>query len=98
MERLFHSCGRVSTVVEVEDERAYWVVLSMAAGIGPVRFQRLLEICGGARRAWQASDFQLAAAGFERRTVESLKQLRQRTTPKAVATRLAQLHIKALTL
>src|SRR5579859_6860553 len=98
MERLFHSCGRVSTVVEVEDERAYWVVLSMAAGIGPVRFQRLLEICGGARRAWQASDLQLAAAGLERRTADSLRRLRGRTTPAAVAARLAQLKIRALTL
>jgi DNA processing protein len=86
----------VSTVIE--DERAYWVVLSMAAGIGPVRFQRLLEICGGARRAWQATDFQLAAAGLERRTADSLRRLREQTTPAAVATRLAQLNIRALTL
>jgi DNA processing protein len=86
----------VSTVVE--DERAYWVMLSMAAGIGPVRFQRLLEICGGARRAWLASDFQLAAAGLERRTADSLRLLRQRTTPAAVAARLVELKIRALTL
>jgi DNA processing protein len=86
----------VSTVVE--DERAYWVVLSMAAGIGPVRFQRLLELCGGARRAWQASDLQLAAAGLERRTADSLRRLRQQTTPEAVASRLAELKIRALTL
>jgi len=86
----------VSTVVE--DERAYWVVLSMAAGIGPVRFQRLLDICGGARAAWQASEFQLAAAGLERRTADSLRRLRERTTPAAVAARLAQLKIRALTL
>jgi DNA processing protein len=88
----------VSTVIEVEDERVYWVVLSMAAGIGPVRFQRLLEICGGARRAWAASDLQLAAAGLERRTADSLRRLRERTTPAAVAARLAQLKIRALTL
>jgi DNA processing protein len=88
----------VSTVTEVEDERAYWVMLSMAAGIGPVRFQRLLDICGGARRAWQATDLQLAAAGLERRTVDSLRRLRDRTTPAAVSRRLAQLGIRALTL
>jgi DNA processing protein len=88
----------VATVTTVEDERAYWVVLSMATGIGPVRFQRLLEICGGARGAWQASDLELAAAGLERRTADSLKRLRQRTTPEAVAARLEQLKIRALTL
>jgi len=86
----------VATVTE--DERAYWVVLSMAAGIGPVRFQRLLETCGGARGAWQASDLQLAAAGLERRTADSLRRLRERTTPAAVAARLAQLKLRTLTL
>jgi DNA processing protein len=82
----------------IEDERAYWVVLSMATGIGPVRFQRLLEICGGARRAWQATDLELAAAGLERRTAESLRKLRAQTTPRAMAARLKELGIRALTL
>jgi DNA processing protein len=88
----------VAQVSEVADERSYWVVLSMATGIGPVRFQRLLEICGGARGAWQATDLELAAAGLERRTADSLKRLRQRTNPAAVTARLAQLQIRALTL
>lgn len=82
----------------VEDERGYWVVLSMATGIGPVRFQRLLDTCGGARGAWEATDLELAAAGLERRTAESLRRLRQRTSPDAVARRLEQLGIQALTL
>ena len=82
----------------LEDDRPYWVVLSMAAGIGPVRFQRLLATCGGARRAWQASDLELAAAGLERRTADSLRRLREQTTPAAVASRLTQLGIRALTL
>jgi predicted Rossmann fold nucleotide-binding protein DprA/Smf involved in DNA uptake len=85
-------------VALLEDERAYWVVLSMATGIGPVRFQRLLEMCGGARGAWQATDLELAAAGLERRTADSLRQLRSRTTPEAVTARLAQLQVRALTL
>jgi DNA processing protein len=80
------------------DERAYWVVLNTAAGIGPVRFQHLLEVCGGARGAWEASDLELAAAGLERPTVGAIRSLRQRTTPEAVAKRLAQLGIQTLTL
>jgi DNA processing protein len=88
----------VATAVTIEDERPYWVALSMAAGIGPVRFQRLLETCGGARGAWQASDLDLAAAGLERKTADSLRRLRARTTPNAVGARLAQLGIRALTL
>jgi DNA processing protein len=82
----------------IEDERAYWVVLSMATGIGPVRFQRLLEICGGARRAWQATDLELAAAGLERRTADSLRQLRAQTKVERVLARLKDLGIRALTL
>jgi DNA processing protein len=82
----------------VQDERAYWVLLSMATGIGPVRFQRLLEICGGARGAWQATDLELAAAGLERRTADALRSLRRRMTPEAIASRLTELNIQALTL
>ena len=74
----------MSVATAVEDERAYWVVLSMATGIGPVRFQRLLDVCGGARGAWQATELELAAAGLERRTADSLRRLRQRTSPEAI--------------
>ncbi len=81
----------------IEDERAYWVVLSMATGIGPVRFQRLLDVCGGARRAWLATDLELAAAGLERRTADALRRLRAQTTPAAITARLQKLGIRALT-
>ena len=80
------------------DERAYWVVLNTAAGIGPVRFQRLLEVCGNAEHAWQARDFDLAKAGLERRTIDSIRKLRLRTTPEAILDRLTRLEIVPLTL
>jgi DNA processing protein len=78
-------------------EREYWIALSMAAGIGPARFQRLLEVCGDAASAWNASQFELAAAGLERRTVDSLQRLHGHT-PAAIAQRLEQLGIRAVTL
>jgi DNA processing protein len=80
------------------DERAYWVVVNTAAGIGPIRFHRLLELCGNARGAWEASDLELAAAGLDRRTIASLRRLRQRTSPQAVLDHLAQVKIQTLTL
>jgi DNA processing protein len=80
------------------DERGYWVVLNTAAGIGPVRFQRLLETCGSAEGAWRASEMELAAAGLERRTVTSLRQLRQRTSPEAITDSLGRLGIGTRTL
>jgi DNA processing protein len=80
------------------DEREHWVALSLAAGIGPVRFQRLLDVCGDARAAWRASELELAAAGLERRTADSLRELRRKASPSAIAARLEQLGIDALTL
>ena len=79
-------------------DRPYWVLLSMATGIGPVRFQRLLEVCGAARAAWEASDFEMAAAGLERRTADALHRLRRQLTPETAFARLARLGIGAVTL
>jgi DNA processing protein len=87
-----------SVAVVTDDERAHWIVLSMAAGIGPVRFQRLLEVCGGAAAAWHATNRELALAGVEPRTAAALRQLRAQTTPADVAERLSRLQISALTL
>jgi DNA processing protein len=80
------------------DERACWVVLNTAAGIGPIRFQRLLAVCGSAHNAWHAADLELAAAGLERRTIESIRKLRQRTTPDQALHTLVRLGITPLTL
>jgi DNA processing protein len=87
----------VGTVIG-EDERIYWVALSAVGGIGPVRFQRLLELCGGPRQAWSASDLQLAQAGLERRTIAALRNWRKVTSPEAFAERLGKLEIRAVTL
>ncbi|HEY3063206.1 MAG TPA: DNA-processing protein DprA [Chloroflexota bacterium] len=79
-------------------DRDYWIALNMAAGIGPVRFQRLLQVCGGAREAWHAADFDLARAGLERRTADSLNALRRTTTPEVICAQLQSQNIQALTL
>lgn len=81
------------------DERLRWVLLTMVAGIGPVRFRRLLEVRGSATSAWHAaSEFDLAAAGFDRRGIESFRQLRASMDPAAVLARLQRLGIHVLTL
>jgi DNA processing protein len=80
------------------DDRAYWVLLCTAAGIGPIRFQKLLQICGDARSAWLASDLELAAAGLERRTINAIRRLRQSTTPEQTLDHLNRLGITPLTL
>ena len=90
--------GAASATNEATAERACWIALSLVPGIGPVRFQRLLEVCGGAEAAWQAPDLQLAAAGLERRSIAALQRLRQQTTPVAALERLERLGMRPLTL
>lgn len=79
-------------------ERPYWILLTMVTGIGPVRFQRLLEVCGGAEAAWYATDLQMAQAGIERRSAHALSRLRKDVTPDSTMERLERLHVRALTL
>ena len=81
-----------------ETERAYWVLLSTATGVGPIRFQRLLQVCGSAEAAWRASDLELHAAGLEHRTIANLKRLRQKTSVASTFENLARLGITTLTL
>jgi DNA processing protein len=90
----------VATPVQAiqHEERTYWVMLSMAAGIGPIRFQRLLDACGGARGAWHASQIKLASTGLERRSLEALLSLRKTLTPEGTLGRLSALGISTLTL
>jgi DNA processing protein len=80
------------------DERPYWIMLAMATGIGPVRFQRLLEVCGGAEAAWHASDFEMAAAGLERRTADGLRRVQRSMSPESAVARLENLGLDAVTL
>jgi DNA processing protein len=65
------------------DERIYWVLLTMVSQIGPARFTRLLARFGSAEAAWNAPSLTLAAAGLERRAIESLAALRQQLDPEA---------------
>jgi len=53
----------------------------MVKQIGPARFNRLIERFGSAEAAWRAPMLELAAAGLERRAVESLGKLRATLDP-----------------
>lgn len=80
------------------DERAYWVLLAMVAGVGPTRFGRLLERFGDARSAWHASPLDLAGAGLDRRAIDSLVQLRRTRDPETEWLRLGRIGATVLTL
>src|SRR3712207_6487916 len=93
-----HEQGSGRSMTAGVDERIYWVLLSMVAGIGPTRFGRLLERFGNAETAWHASPLDLAGAGLDRRAVESLVGLRRARDPEAERRRLEGLGVTVLTL
>jgi DNA processing protein len=59
-------------------EVAYWLGFNLVAGIGPARFRRLLNYFGSAEQAWRAGPRDLAAAGLDGRTIETLVMRRGR--------------------
>lgn len=80
------------------DERVYWMLLTKVSQIGPARFTRLLDHFGSAEAAWRASLLDLAAAGLDRRAVESLEALRKTADPEAEWRRVERLGADVLTL
>ncbi|HEX9015319.1 MAG TPA: DNA-processing protein DprA [Chloroflexota bacterium] len=80
------------------DQTAYWVGLSLVPGVGPARFRRLVERLGGAEQAWKASALQLAQAGMDRRTIESLLPARGRVDLDQEMAKLDRMHVSVLTL
>lgn len=50
----------------------YWLGFNLIAGVGPVRFRRLLAAFGDAERAWRAPPSALAATGLDARLIEQI--------------------------
>jgi DNA processing protein len=79
-------------------ERDYWLALTRVVGIGPARFQRLIEHFGSAERAWRAEPAALARAGLDGRSAEALLALRKRVNPEDEEPSLAEYGVRAYTL
>lgn len=60
----------------MEDKR-YWVGFTLVKGIGAVRLQALIDHFGDIATAWNASPFDLVAAGLSRKLAERVVQLRK---------------------
>lgn len=78
-------------------ERRYWIGFSLVKGIGPVRVRYLLERFGSLGEAWHADSSSLAAAGLDRRTMDSLLETRRRVDLEVELARLDKLGIAVLT-
>jgi len=79
-------------------ERDYWLALTRVVGIGPARFQRLIQQFGSAERAWRAEPAGLARAGLDGRSAEALLALRGRVNPQDEEGTLAEYGVRAFTL
>jgi DNA processing protein len=80
------------------DELQYWIAFSRVLGIGPVRFQLLLNFFhDDVAAAWKADHKTLLAAGIESRIAE--KFIRQRTliNPAYELERLEHLRVRIIT-
>jgi DNA processing protein len=60
------------------DERSAYLAFNLTAGIGPNRLRALIDYCGSAPAAWQASADDWRAAGLDRRSIEALHKAHDR--------------------
>jgi DNA processing protein len=79
------------------NEKAYWIAFNRVPGIGPARLAALMETCGTIEQAWRAPIQQLKAAGLDRRTLESLLNMRRTLDLEDEWQRLVQSGVTLLT-
>jgi DNA processing protein len=87
----------VQEVAQRPRERDYWLALTRVVGIGPARFQRLLQHFGSAAGAWEADGPALVRAGLDPRSAQALLALRRQVDPAQEEQRLAAHQTHALT-
>jgi DNA processing protein len=56
----------------------YWVGFNIVPGIGPARFQALLDHFGNLEAAWEAPAHELKQAGLDRRSIDSFLETRHK--------------------
>ena len=79
------------------DDRRYWVGFTLVKGIGAVRLQALLDYFGDAERAWNASPFDLVAAGLSSKLAERVIQVRNSVSLDEVISQAEKSKIRILT-
>jgi len=74
-----------------QDDLDFWIALTRVSGIGPRRFDLLIQSFGSAREVWEADGVRLSAAGLDRRSVDSLVTTRRKVDPSQ-----EQRHLRAM--
>lgn len=81
----------------LDGDLGFWIALTRVTGIGPRRFDSLLNAFGSAGAIWDASPAALATAGLDRKSVEALVVARRRVDPTREADNLQRLGATAIT-
>jgi DNA processing protein len=79
------------------DEVKYWIGFNIVRGIGPAKFQALLDHFRDLRLAWEATADELRAAGLDRRALQSLLSEREKLDLDAEVARLEKAGVKVVT-
>lgn len=80
------------------DERLYYLAFSAFPGIGPYRFQLLLNYFGSARKIWQSSERELLAAGLGINLLRKFLAFKKEYSADKYIKKLAELQINFVTL
>lgn len=75
------SDAMVAAPPDDEADVDYWIALTRVTGIGPRRFDLLVQSLGSARAVWAAGATDLAAAGLDRRSAEALLAAHRKVDP-----------------
>ncbi len=75
----------------------YWIGFSRVPGIGPSRFQKLIDYFGNANEAWHANPGELSAIGLDKRSIVSFVSARQKVDLDAEMRRIEKLAVTVLT-
>ncbi len=84
-------------MAELEKQVKYWIGFNIVRGIGPARFQALLDHFSDLRSAWEATPDELRAAGLDSRALHSLLTTREELDLDAEVARLEKAGVKIMT-
>ncbi len=79
-------------------ERFYWLGFSFFHGIGPVKFQLLLETFWNAENAWNATELELLHSGIGQKVTKDFLEFRKKFDLERYAERLAKNNVSYITL
>lgn len=78
------------------EEKKYWVAMTAFPGIGPVRFKLLTDYFGSAKKAYRASERELAETGLRRNLVSGFLKFRSKFDLSSYFVRLKDLGIETV--